>query len=320
MAPPTGERKRHRRVRKRPPRAIVAKQRAQLSLLILLLLLAAVLAVGAYAAHDLYRSAETRYLGVVLPLQASTYNLQLHVAEEETGMRGYIITADRKSLKPYFAGRAGVARDLTTIHRLTTDRPALARRMRVLEREIHGLRGTYDRLIAFVADGRLGRQRALKEVLDTAGLFGQFSRSSKLMQSDIARLVQTTRAEQARTYDRAVGALIAAGLLALGIAAWLLLKVPERLRVLYAAEEDARLDAEQAANSARALAHVSDAVLLIDDAGLVRSWNDAAEQLLGVSRAMAIARPAQEVVPEYARLAEGGRRRAAFVPVEVAGE
>jgi PAS domain S-box-containing protein len=96
--------------------------------------------------------------------------------------------------------------------------------------------------------------------------------------------------------------------------------VPERLRVLYAAEENARLDAEQAANSARALAHVSDAVLLIDDAGLVRSWNAAAEQLLGESRAMAIARPAQEVVPEYARLVEGGRRRDAFVPAEVAGD
>jgi signal transduction histidine kinase len=157
-------------------------------------------------------------------------------------------------------------------------------------------------------------------VLDSAGLFAQFTRNSALMQNDIADLVRTTRAEQARTYDRAVGALVAAGLLALGIAAWLLIKVPERLRVLYAAEENARLDAEQAANSARALAHVSDAVLLIDDAGLVRSWNAAAEQLLGESRSMAIARPAQEVVPEYARLVEGGRRRDAFVPAEVAGD
>jgi two-component system phosphate regulon sensor histidine kinase PhoR len=34
---------------------------------------------------------------------------------------------------------------------------------------------------------------------------------------------------------------------------------------------------------------------------------------------MAIARPAEEVVPEYPRLVEGGRRRDAFVPVQVAG-
>ena len=304
----------------RGARAIVAKRRAQMSLLILLLLLAAVLGVGAYAAHDLYHSAEDRYLGLVLPLQAATHNLQLHVVEEETGVRGYMITADRDSLKPYFAGRVGVAKDLTRIRRLTENRPELVRRMHVLEREIHGLRGFYDSLIAFVADGQLGRKRALREVLDSAGLFAQFTRSSELMQNDIARLVRTTRNEQARTYDRALGALIAAGLLALGIAGWLLVKVPERLRILYAAEEDARLDAEQDANSARALAHVSDAVLLIDDAGLIRSWNNAAEQLLGVSRAMAVARPAHEVVPEYPRLVEGGRRRDAFVPVEVAGD
>jgi signal transduction histidine kinase len=320
MASAAGEQARHRRVRTGRTRAVAAKRRAQVSLLILLLLLAAVLALGAYAAHDLYHSAENRYLGVVLPLQSSTHKLQLHVVEEETGMRGYMITRNRDSLTPYFAGRAGVADDLKRIRQLTKDRPALARRMHVLEREIHGLRGSYDTLISFVADGRLGRARALKEVLDSAGLFAQFTRNSALMQNDIADLVRTTRAEQARTYDRAIGALVAAGLLALGIAAWLLIKVPERLRVLYAAEENARLDAEQAANSARALAHVSDAVLLIDDAGLVRSWNAAAEQLLGESRAMAIARPAQEVVPEYARLVEGGRRRDAFVPAEVAGD
>jgi PAS domain S-box-containing protein len=285
-----------------------------------MLLLVAVLGVGAYAAHDLYYSAEDRYLGVVLPLQSATRNLQLHVVEEETGMRGYMITSDRVSLKPYFAGRDGVAKDLARIRQLTAGRAELTRRLHVLEGEIHGLRGFYDTLIAFVADGRLGQQRALKEVLDSAGLFAQFTQTSKLMQNDLARLVQSTRDKQARTYDRAVGALVAAGFLALMIAGWLLVKVPERLRILYAAEEDARLDAEQDANSARALAHVSDAVFLIDDSGRIRSWNEAAEQLLGVGRAMAIARPAEDVVPEYAKLVEGGRRRDAFVPVRVDGD
>jgi PAS domain S-box-containing protein len=320
MASTTGERVQHRRVRTRLPRAILAKRRAQASLLTLMLLLVAVLGVGAYAAHDLYYSAEDRYIGVVLPLQSATRNLQLHVVEEETGMRGYMITSNRVSLKPYFAGRDGVTNDLARIRRLTAGRPELARRLHVLEREIHGLRGFYDSLIAFVADGRLGQQRALKEVLDSAGLFAQFTQTSKLMQNDLARLVQSTRDKQARTYDRAVGALVAAGALALMIAGWLFVKVPERLRILYAAEEDARLDAEQDANSARALAHVSDAVFLIDDSGRIRSWNEAAEQLLGVGRAMAIARPAEEVVPEYTKLVEGGRRRDAFVAVRVGGD
>ena len=305
--------------KRRRPRAIAAKRRVQASLAILLVLLAAVLAVGAYAAHDLYYSAEDRYLGVVLPLQSATRNLQLHVVEEETGMRGYMITADRKSLKPYFAGRAGVVKDLAQIKKLTKNQPELRRRMLVLEHQIHGLRGFYDSLISFVADGRLGQQRATREVLDSAGLFAQFTKTSKLMQNDIAGLVSTTHAKQARTYDRAIGALIAAGLLALLIAGWLLVKVPEQLRVLYAAEEEARLDAEQDANAARALAHVSDAVLLIDDAGRIRSWNGAAELLLDVTRELAIGRLAEEVVPEYERLMAEGLRRDTFVPIEVAG-
>jgi two-component system phosphate regulon sensor histidine kinase PhoR len=320
MATTTSERVRQRRVRPRLSRAIAAKRRAQVSLLILLLLLGAVLAVGVYASHDLYHSAEDRYLGVVLPLQSATRNLQLHVVEEETGMRGYMITADRSSLKPYFIGSSGVENDLARISLLTQGRPELTARMNVLKRQINGLRGFYDSLITFVADGRLGQDLAKKEVLDSAGLFSQFTKTSRLMQNDLARLVQATRLKQARTYDRAIGALVAAGVLALLIAFWLLLKVPERLRILYAAEEEARLDAEQDANSARALAHVSDAVLLIDDSQRVRSWNEAAETLFGASRATAIARKAEDVVPEYERLVEGGRRRDAFVPITVAGD
>ena len=139
--------------------------------------------------------------------------------------------------------------------------------MRVLEREIHGLRGFYDRLIAFVADGQLGQARAEGGARQRRSL-RPVHEDSTLMQNDIARLVQDTRTSRRVPMTAPSARSSTAGLLALVIAAWLLMKVPERLRVLYAAEEDARLDAEQDANSARALAHVSDAVLLIDDSGL----------------------------------------------------
>ena len=51
-------------------------------------------------------------------------------------------------------------------------------------------------------------------------------------------------------------------------------RVPERLRRLYSDEEQARIRAEQGANAARALAHVSDAVVMLDDGSRILSWND----------------------------------------------
>ena len=310
----------HRTTRRLGARALLAKRGAQLTLLVLLLMLAAMLAIGLYTAHSLYRSAEDRYIGVVLPLKAATGDVVTQMLNEETGVRAYMITRDRRSLKPYLSGRKAVIADVARLSQLDIGRPELAQRLSALRREIRALHGFYDRLITFVADSPLGAKRARMEVLDGERLFARFRRTSALMQSDIGRLVESTRASQKNTYDGAVGALAVAGFLALVIAATLLFEAPERLRRLYAAEEEARLDAEQGANAARALAHVSDAVLLIDDSGQIRSWNEAAELLLGVPRTGAIARPAEEVVPEYSRLVEAGRRGDVFVPVSVADD
>jgi two-component system, OmpR family, phosphate regulon sensor histidine kinase PhoR len=313
------------RLRRAEPTADIAKRRAQLALFVLILLLAAVLGTGVYASYVLYHSADDRYIGVVLPLQTATRDLVQHMVDEETGVRGYIITNKRYSLSPYSAGRDGVRRDLTTITSLTRNRPELATRLRLLRSEIHALHGFYDREITLVADGQLGdglegQHLARRAVLDATVLFNHFRATSTQLQGDIEAFSQETRDQQRRTYRQALGTLGIAGVAALGIAITLLFNVPERLRLLYAAEQEARERAEQGANSARALAHVSDAVLLIDSRGTVLSWNAAAERMFGRNVAETIGRRAQEVVPAYAQLVEGDRNGDAFVPVTVAGD
>ncbi len=263
--------------------AVVVKLRVRVSLLVLLMLLAAVLAAGLLSAFSLYRSAENRYIRVVFPLRTATRDLVLQMVKEETGVRGYMITLDRKSLVPYKTGRTTVFVDLAQITKLTRAHPQLATRLRELKREIRALHGYYDRLITFVADGRLGQKVARAEVLKPR-LFDRFRITSSLMQTDLNRFVEMTRASQRHTFLQSVGTLVIAGFLALAIAGTLLFGLPERLRVLYAAEEEARRRAEQGANAARALAHVSDGVVLVDDEARVRSWNAAAEPQLEAGR------------------------------------
>ena len=289
----------------------------QAALFVLLVLLAAVLAAGVWSAFSLYRSAENRYIDVVFPLQASVRQVVLGMVQEETGVRGYMITTDRRSLAPYFEGHLKVEANLARTQRLTRDQPLLAVRLVVLRREIRSLQGYYDRLIAFVRDGRVGQRRARTEVLANDVQFARFTRTARLIQDAIGSFVEDTRAGQRATFHRAIGTLGLGGFFALAIAATLLVGIPERLRRLYRAEEEARRRAEQDANAARALAHVSDAVVLVDGEERIRSWNPAAERQFRVPARRALSRPAPDVIEGYERLVAAGDE---LVQLEVEGE
>jgi two-component system phosphate regulon sensor histidine kinase PhoR len=315
------ERKAARRRRLSPAGAAPAvKQRLQLAFLVLLALLVAVLVTAIFATVNLYRSADNHYIRLALPLRTDSRDVLFQMEQEETGVRGYVLTLERSSLKRYFAGRQGVLRDLNEIATLSKGHPELAARVAQVRSEVIALHGFYDKLIVFVADGPVGQERARAEVLGTDVLARRFRETAALLQADTNQLVQKTQASQRATYRRTLATLIVAGALALAVAIALLVKLPERLRRLYASEEEARMQAEQGANAAHALAHVSDAVFLVDDEGTIRFWNAAGEQLFGIPSHAAVGKQAIAVVPDYERLVEAAQRRDRFVPVRIAGD
>ena len=303
-----------------PSGAPAIRQRLQLALFVLLALLLAVLLTGMVATFNLYRSAEDHYIGLALPLRSAARDVLFQMEREETGVRGYMITRNRRSLAPYFKGRRRVLIDLQQIASLSKGRPDMAARVSEVRAEVVDLHGFYDRLITFVADGKVGLERARQEVLDGEVLASRFLATASLLQDDTSRIVQKTRHDQRTTFRRTLATLSVAGVLALIVAGALLAKVPGRLARLYASEEEARLRAEQGANAAHALAHVSDAVFLVDDTGVIRFWNAAGEQLFGVSAADAVGHRATAVVPEYDRLVDAAHRNERFVPVRVGDE
>jgi signal transduction histidine kinase len=313
VAVPGGGRTHWRYGRELEP-AVAAKRRVQVALAVLILLLTALLATGIYSTVALYRSAENRYIHLLFPLRTHARDLMLQMVNEESGVRGYMISRDRSSLHPYFAGRAGVQLDLREIERLTAGRPDLQGHLQPLREDIRGLHGYFDREITFVADGQLGEQRARAEVLRGVPLFDRFRTHAAALQMDVTRFVDRTRADQRRTLAEAVGFLGASGLLAILIALFLIRLVPERLRQLYAAEEEARIQAERDANAARALAHVSDAVVLVDQGSRILSWNPAAGELFRISADDALGHAAGAVVPELAAVSSG------LMPFSIGGE
>ena len=119
--------------------------------------------------------------------------------------------------------------------------------------------------------------------------------------------VAAAEREQREPTEQLLFVLASLGVLALGIGVALLLLVPRRLGQLYEAEQQSRREAESRAEAARALAHVSDGVILTDAAGRVRFWNPAAVKLMGIDEDGAIGRELARLLPGWERLA-GSRK------------
>jgi two-component system phosphate regulon sensor histidine kinase PhoR len=300
------------RRRMRPSAATLAKRRVQAALATLLALLLVLVAIGFIGAIVLYRSAEDRYVDVALPLQTLNRDVLFRLIEEESGVRGYMLTVQRRSLQPYFSGRRALADDLHRIRTLTHGHPELALRTREVARQAQSLRAFYDKLITFVADGREGRDRARLDVLDAELRAAQFRTTLGLMQNDVDAFIAQTRSEQHRTYLATLAILGTAGALGMFIAAMLLRRVPERLRRAY-------VEQEQGAQASQALDHVSEAVFLVDADELVRYWNHAAERLYGTSAADALGKPARSVVVDYDELVQAAEHGDRFLPVMLQG-
>lgn len=101
----------------------------------------------------------------------------------------------------------------------------------------------------------------------------------------------------------------------------------ERLRL--AAERD-RLyrEAEERGNAARVIGSIADGVLLVDDNGIVRLWNPAAETITGLARDAVLGRRLEEAVPGWATIAALGviangpasaGGHATAVPIDIGG-
>jgi len=116
------------------------------------------------------------------------------------------------------------------------------------------------------------------------------------------------------------------GLVAQMAAAVRTARLQRERRRLEAAEAAARAAAAEREQAAQVLEAVGDAILLLDDDGIVRLWNRAAERATGLGAETIRDRPLTAAVPDWSELetripvAEGGTNpRAVTLPVHVGG-
>jgi signal transduction histidine kinase len=263
--------------------ARAAERQVQLALASLVGILIVLIGVGAFAAYRIYSLGNHRFVDQAGPFFGVTEDLAVEMLNQETSVRGYVITADPKTLKPYREGRKYAAIELALIAKDSSFDPKIPGHLAAMRREIATLESYFAREIALVKSGPAGQRRAQAQILAGKSHFDHLRGTSRALINDAANVVKRSHQDQRRTLVYWWVVLGLAGALAVGIAVALLLRIPPRLYELFRAERFARRDAEQGADAARALAHVREAVVLLDDADGVRYYNSGAAGLFGLS-------------------------------------
>ena len=299
--------------------ARLARRWARLSLLLLIALVAVLAFASAFAVRQIYTLGDKRYVKQAAPIFASGQDVLVEMLNQETAVRAYVITAAEATLQPYQRGRKYEAIELGLIAKNPTHDPKLPGLLARVTKQVGLLERFYARQIALVRSGPAGRREAEKSILAGKAHFDRFREASGALATEAGNIFVGARDEQHHTYVVTLIFLICGGVLVVAIALGLLLNIPNRIYALYRGEQDARRAAEEGADAARALTHVGEAVVLLDNDDVVRSWNPAAAAFFGRSADHVLGRTAAAVVPQLAALRTDAKDAGAPVEVDLAG-
>jgi PAS domain S-box-containing protein len=293
----------------------------RVAIAVLLLALSAILIAAFYVPAQLEHGSREKYADDVIPLQKSVQRLDLLLARSQAAVEEFLRTRDGRALERFYAANSDSNSVLQLMRIHIARHPELEPLIRRAVVQMADLRSLDLRRISAAtspaerAAAERGRAQAFRK-------FGQTV--SQMLGYTDAYIAAATR-EQRERYEQLLVVLATLGFIALGIGISLFVLVPRRVGQLYEAEQQSRREAESRAEAARALAHVSDGVILTDGNGRIRFWNPAAEELTGIDERGALGRELSRLLPGWERLAlqpegQAGLGGAAVLPIYVGHE
>jgi signal transduction histidine kinase len=278
------------------------------SLAVLSLVLIAVLVTSVVTVGRISGSSQRNFVQQALPVTAEVRGLLLALVNEETSVRGYIISGDPQNLDLYGSGRRKAAADLALLERFSVGHPDFQPLLRRARSEIADLDSYFQSEIVLVSqEGYPGQLRAQLRIDPGRVLFDRFRRTTAGIDARTTAFVRRAERSQNRTYHLSVVALAGLGGLGLLLSVGMLTLGPPRLRRLYS-------DLERGARASLALDHVGDAVVLLAADGPVLYVNKATRAMFGPDSPFP---PLDELRSRFeAAVAETGHE--VTIPVDVA--
>lgn len=170
-----------------------------------------------------------RLVGQVQPARTEAYRLQAALVNQETGVRGYAIAADRRFLSPYTQGKRDEARAAARLRELIGDQPRLAADLDAVQRQAASWRRAYAEPL--LADVSPGEPRTVDATTAARGkeVFDRIRKVWATQNADLAAAVADGKDELA--HARTVRTVVLSGMVAAFLLAGIALAVLVRMLV-----------------------------------------------------------------------------------------
>jgi methyl-accepting chemotaxis protein len=217
---------------------------------VLLVLLTATVVVGVKATGSVNSNAKAAFVDDAIPLKALMTDVLTQMINQETGVRGYLITGDESSLDPYTTGKKAVEEDLKKAAPLLVKHPIMADLVEQAKPQIAALEKYFASQVELVASGPEGQAEAQQRIGEGKEEFDAFRETAAAIQADTEKFVNDAVAAQNATYERNRTILIILGIVGFIVGAGIVVALSRAItggvtQMLRAAEGIAEGDVEQ---------------------------------------------------------------------------
>ncbi|WP_159883256.1 methyl-accepting chemotaxis protein [Paenibacillus puerhi] len=179
----------------------------------LILLLMSILAILSYSSMSSMQKQTDEIIMDAIPLGQEAAEILTSLVNQETGVRGYLLSADESFLEPYKFGREEVKNSLTIINTHLASHPIMAELIQRAKPQIENIEQYFESQIELVKKGQ--RQEANSKLADGKKLFDDFRATYADIQKDIDKLTNDAWLQSKQTKKQAEQLLLLISLLAL---------------------------------------------------------------------------------------------------------
>ncbi|MBI2684420.1 MAG: SpoIIE family protein phosphatase [Actinobacteria bacterium] len=262
----------------------LAERRLRLAFVALGVALVVVVAAGVWTARTVANDAQRRFVGEAIPVRVAVQDLVIEMLNQQTAIRGFIITENPAFLTSFESGRMAAARDLAAVRANAGRVPGLALSADRAARQISSLDRYFAEQVDAVSRGGVGVTLAEARLGEGKRLFDAFRSTATLMTDQTQRFVADADRAHFRRTNILTAALVALGALALALVGVLGALVPRRSGLLIARIDASRRVIQLAADRTQALAELVTRLSAVASAAEVSSlMTDVGVPLLGAA-------------------------------------
>ncbi len=159
------------------------------SYVLVLVLMAGIVGVSIYSTQLLKSEAED-LISDAIPIGYAADELLTALINEETGVRGYLISGDQRFLDPYYSGKSDVRTSLEEVESKLNGHPIMAQLIEEAKPKIDAIEKYFDSQISLVKKGNLGEARL--KAGDGKSLFDDFRETHEKIKNDIDNITNDT--------------------------------------------------------------------------------------------------------------------------------